>query len=433
MTVKKFRASAPGRLDVMGGIADYSGSLVLQMPIQQKTRVELCLRDDYICSVRSTISTGETLSLQLNYQNFLRDQTVDYDFAQSKFKEKETDRWGAYVIGCVLVLQKEKGIDFRGAEMEIQSDVPLGKGVSSSASLEIAVMKVLMEAFNIGMKGTELPVLAQKAENLVAGAPCGLMDQLACYFGEPGKLLPIVCQPDKLEQPVSLPDSISLIGMDSGEQHFVGDASYADVRCAAFMGYTLIAQHLGISQKQISNAKSAHDFSALPFTGYLCNIPVKQFEDSFVHHLPEIINGKEFLERYGGTTDVITPVNRAKNYRVRTCTAHPVYEHERVSRFRQLLIDLNNGTSERENILYQMGDLMYQSHESYSRCGLGSPRTDEIVRSAKSMNGVYGAKITGGGSGGTVCLLIDRDRESDIREWHQKLSSQFNQPLALFI
>jgi galactokinase len=416
--IKKYtEASAPGRLDVMGGIADYSGSLVLQMPITQHTKIQLTLRDDYQCHIKSEISLGETLTAHVDYRNYLDNQQINYPFAQRKFKQDRSTSWISYILGCALVLQKEKGIDFKGADIDLHSDVPLGKGVSSSASVEVATLKALAEVFDVQLPGTLLPTLAQRVENLIVGAPCGLMDQLACFLGEPKKLLPILCQPDIIENPISLPDDVSFIGIDSGVRHSVAGASYSDVRCAAFMGYTIIAYTLGISQEQLHAAKTENNFSALPFRGFLCNLSVKQFEDSLLDHLPVSMSGKEFREKFAVSIDHVTAIDEEKDYHVRQCASHPVYEHERVQRFKEYLIALNQLTTPngRSTILKNMGDLMYQSHESYSRCGLGSGRTDEIVSLAKNAAGVYGAKITGGGNGGTVCRSMKKGKNRHNR------------------
>ncbi len=426
-------ATAPGRLDVMGGIADYSGSLVLQMPIAQQTKIQLSLRDDYQCIIKSRISTGEVLIVHVDYRDYLTGNQVDYKFAQEKFKQNENDAWIAYVLGCALVLQKEKSINFKGGDFNLHSDVPLGKGVSSSASVEVACMKVLASAFHIQLPGTLLPILAQRVENLVVGAPCGLMDQLACYFGEQKKLLPILCQPDKIDNTISLPDDISFIGIDSGIRHSVAGASYSDVRCATFMGYTIIAQSSGVSYEELLAAKAANDFSSLPFQGFLCNISVKQFEDSLKHHLPSSMLGKEFIEKYALSIDHATTIEEEKNYQIRVCTSHPVYEHDRVNHFKNHLLSLHKtSSSKRDIILKNMGELMYQSHESYSLCGLGSERTNEIVTLAKNATGIYGAKITGGGNGGTVCMLVDEQGKKSVSQIHKALCDKYREDLMLF-
>ncbi len=103
-------------------------------------------------------------------------------------------------------------------------------------------------------------------------------------------------------------------------------------------------------------------------------------------------------------TDPVTRVEPARTYAVRACTEHPIEEHHRVRVFRALLEAGAAGESQRE----LLGELMYQSHASYGACGLGSDGTDllvELARRAGRGAGVYGAKITGGGSGGTVAVL----------------------------
>jgi galactokinase len=433
--IKRFaQASAPGRLDVMGGIADYSGSLVLQMPITQQTKVELTLRDDYQCNLTSFLNNSEPLIAQVDYRHYLKGDEVDYAFAQNQFKQPASLHWISYILGCALVLQKAQGIVFTGADFRLTSNVPLGKGVSSSASVEVATMKALTQAFGISLSGTLLPTLAQQVENLVVGAPCGLMDQLACYFGEPNKLLPILCQPDKIDNPISIPEDFSFIGLDSGVRHSVAGASYGDVRCAAFMGYSIIANALGVTQQELQSAKSKNDFSSLPYGGFLCNISVKQFEKNLLHLLPDFVSGKDFIEQFGVSIDPVTTLAEDTVYSIKQCVAHPIYENARVHTFKDYLSELNDPTARthRKGILKKMGELMYQSHESYSQCGLGSDRTDEIVLMAKEFPGVYGAKITGGGNGGTVCLLVDADGKKSVHRIHQYFCEKYKGDFMLF-
>lgn len=434
---KIFEASAPGRLDVMGGIADYSGSLVLQMPIREETRIKITLRDDFQCIIQSNTQAGERLAVSVDYRMFLRNGQVQYDFAQQQFKKNPREAWIAYVVGCVLVLQQEKHIEFKGADVHIQSDVPLGKGVSSSASLEVATMKALAKAYRLPFVGTELPRLAQQAENFIVGAPCGLMDQLTSFFGESRKLLPIVCQPDKLKAPIPLPSDFWFMGIDSGIRHSVGASSYSDVRCSSFMGYSIIAHSLGVRSEEIQEAVRNNNLSQLPFEGYLCNIPVSEFEARFKPLLPSYMHGKEFLALYTRTIDSVTAVKEETRYSVYESTAHPVYENERVHRFMEYLQSLHRlkDQADLEMTIKKMGEIMYQSHESYSRCGLGSPRTDEIVDLTrdKSDEGIAGAKITGGGSGGTVCLMaVGQSGKEAVQEMHDQLETKYKTTLALF-
>lgn len=427
------KASAPGRLDVMGGIADYSGSLVLQKAITQQTFVELVLRDDYQCYIVSQLSAGESLIFNGDFRDYLNGGEVQYDFAQQKFKQHQPSAWVAYILGCALVLQKEKGIDFRGADMKLVSQVPNGKGVASSASVEVASMQAIAKAFNLTFSSTELPVLAQRVENLIVGAPCGLMDQLASYFGKPGTLLPIVCQPDLVKDSIEIPKDIHFIGIDSGIRHSVAGASYSDVRCAAFMGYAIVAHALGLNNQDVIRSKK---LGTLPYNGYLCNITLDEFKQRFEHLLPESIKGITFLEQYGVTTDSVTVVDPDKIYQVKACTIHPVYENYRVQQFLACLavLDTTLNTAERSSLIQQMGKYMLETHESYSVCGLGTVRTDTIVKLALTKKGIAGARITGGGNGGTVCMMATGEEGlTAVHELHRELCEHYGEDLSLFL
>jgi galactokinase len=121
-------------------------------------------------------------------------------------------------------------------------------------------------------------------------------------------------------------------------------------------------------------------------------------------------------------------------YHVRQCGLHAVYENDRVQHFKKYLHTLNekNSLRQQSSVLKKMGQLMYGSHESYTLCGLGSERTDEIVALAKNEKGVYGAKITGGGNGGTVCLLVDERGRKAAHKIHEAIAKKYNQEIVLF-
>ncbi len=113
----------------------------------------------------------------------------------------------------------------------------------------------------------------------------------------------------------------------------------------------------------------------------------------------------------------MTSVEPGKTYAVRAPTAHAVYESYRVEKFAELLRHQLEDPDNREE--ESLGELMYGSHASYSACGLGSEGTDELVelvRRAGASSGLYGAKITGGGSGGTVVVLGSRDAGTAIAQ-----------------
>src|SRR6267142_2801925 len=194
-----FVTRAPGRLDVMGGIADYlTRELVFEMSL---TEFE---------------SDG---------------RPVDYEAARAYFQRDPTQHWAAYVCGVFLVLMRERHITFHeGARILIGSRVPGGKGVSSSAALEVSVMQAVAAAFDVQLEARETALLCQMVENLVVGAPCGIMDQMTSACGEADRLLTMLCQPAELQGVIAIPNEISFWGLDSGVSHAVTGADYSSVR-----------------------------------------------------------------------------------------------------------------------------------------------------------------------------------------------------------
>ena len=383
-------ARAPGRLDVMGGIADYSGSLVLQLPLAAAATATAQLTAAPDVVVRTTTAeagVGES-EVRLPLADLLR----DYAAVRAQFTARPERRWAGYIAGAITVLHLERRVRFTsGVRWLIDSAVPAGKGVSSSAAIEVAAMHALAALLPPGTirDARELALLCQRVENMVVGAPCGVMDQMTAAAGRKDRLLALLCQPAELQPDVDIPQDVELVGIDSGIRHEVTGADYASVRAAAFMGHRIIGALRGTP------------------VDYLANVGVTEWEARYRELVPEHLRGADFRREYGSSADTVTTIDSARIYAVRQAAAHPVYEHARVGEFRRLL-ETRPLTDE---ALRAMGALMYASHASYSACGLGSRGTDrlvEMVRAAGPANGLYGAKITGGGSGGTVAVLARR-------------------------
>ena len=409
-----FIASAPGRLDVMGGIADYSGSLVLQLPLD-RTTVAMLQRHDApsvdVMSLREDSAVRASLPLDV-----LRDMS---DGAPgrlgARFPATGESHWATYVFGaayaCLSRNRNALGNTPRGFRILVDSDVPEGKGVSSSAALEVSTIAVVAAAFDVELSAEQVAIAAQWAENTIAGAPCGIMDQMTSACGRADHLLRLRCRPSTIEGHVAIPTGYRFFGIDSGIRHAVTGADYGTVRTAAFMGYRIIADLERLPVQMRGSRALVADYA---WGGYLAAISPADFTSRFEPSLPEQMLGADFLARYGGITDSVTTVDPARVYRVRVATAHPVHENARVERFAALLESL---VVSPENVR-EMGRLMMESHLSYSECGLGSDGTDRLVALVAAVGaerGLFGAKITGGGSGGTVAILGASDAEPAVR------------------
>ncbi|XP_061362544.1 L-arabinokinase-like [Gastrolobium bilobum] len=440
-----FVARAPGRLDVMGGIADYSGSLVLQMPIREACHVALqrihpskhrlwkhaeARQNDKggnPTAVLQIVSYGSELgnrgpTFDMDLSDFMDgDEPISYEKAKKFFAQDPSQKWAAYVAGAILVLMTELGVRFEDSiSMLVSSAVPEGKGVSSSASVEVASMSAIAAAHGLNISPRDLAILCQKVENHIVGAPCGVMDQMASACGEANKLLAMICQPAEIVGLVEIPNHIRVWGIDSGIRHSVGGADYGSVRIGAFMGMKMIKS---MASKELSEMCAASglnyddveqdDIELLKQEAsleYLCNLPPHRYEALYAKTIPESITGETFLEEYKNHNDPVTIIDQKRTYVVRAPAIHPIYENFRVKTFKALL---TSATSTDQ--LTALGELLYQCHYSYGACGLGSDGTDRLVHlvqelqhsaASKSEGGTLcGAKITGGGSGGTVCVI----------------------------
>ncbi len=392
--MKTVVGEAPGRLDFLGGVADYSGSLVLEMPLRLTTRV----------------TVTETKALELV---FVSAQEGGCVVSPGTFPA-DVPKWVRYPYGCFLLFcEAQRWRPGAGLEFAIRSRVPASMGVSSSAALEVATMRSLEKLSGKTFTGTALARLAQRAENEVVGAPCGLMDQLTSAYGKRGALLPILCRPDILGEPVRLPRGVVAVGWPSGVKHEVSASPYATARAGAFMGKKLIEAATG--------RRLAHATELAPADVRTLSRTV----------LPMKITGKSFLARAGGVDDPLSRIDPAKTYDVRAAVSFPVEENFRAEAAVALLRGVT--PTSREANLRALGDLLYQSHAGYSSIGLGCPETDQMVGAVQALGpkkGFYGARVSGGGSGGTVVVLLQSRALPALRQLAAKIRfSQAMMPL----
>ena len=172
----------------MGGIADYSGALVLQWPIREATRAALLPWPERRSRSHPVGRRWRRAHCDVPAGPGRRCTSVRYDDVRAWFARDPARHWAAYVAGVFLVLSREHGVALRRRvpAILIESDVPEGKGVSSSAAIEAADdARARWSSNSTCRRG--LALLCQQVENLIVGAPCGVMDQMAPIRGEAGQ------------------------------------------------------------------------------------------------------------------------------------------------------------------------------------------------------------------------------------------------------
>jgi len=329
-------ARAPGRVNLIGEHTDYNDGFVMPIAIERQTVALYAPRGDRKVGFRSLQAAGAA--------------TVDLD---GRIAPGEPP-WANYCRGVAAGLLAA-GARLTGADVLLDSDVPLGGGLSSSASLEVATALALLTA--AGATGTlppgRLALICQKAEHDFAGAPCGIMDQSIAIMGQAGRALLLDCRSGQTRHiPFDDPRAVLLVA-DTQVKHDIADGGYGARRRQCFDA----AGKLGV--KALRDADEARVAR--------CNK----------------LSGKELM--------------RAR---------HVVGEIHRTLQAAEAL-----GAAD----YAEFGRLMYASHESLrDDYEVSCEELDVVVELARGCPGVYGARMTGGGFGGCAIVLAQADRAGEI-------------------
>lgn len=398
----------PGRLDLMGGNDDYSGGFVFEKTISEATLVAIQSRDDLqvIFFNPDVQALGWEARIEFSIDDLRENgRAKPLEKVREWINVNPKRAWSAYILGDLYYLLDHFPEKIsHGFSLYLESAVPLGKGVSSSAALEVAPMKTMSAMYGIKVEGVELASWTQWVEIALTQSACGIMDQLAVVMGDEDSFVPMLCQPCLPRPLVKLPENLYVWGIDSGVRHAVSGIEYEAARAATFMGYRYLCE--------FENLETSLDESgALPrwvdprWNGYLANLSPSLYHTHYEHRLPENQSGADFSSHFPVHLDPFTPVRTEVAYPVRGATRYAVEENWRVQSFFSLISKPVSHIDETTCTL--LGELMYQSHLGYSQSGLGCEATDKIVNLVRSEqpNGLFGAKVTGGGAGGTVAIL----------------------------
>jgi len=206
---------SPGRINIIGEHTDYNDGFVLPVNTSLYTTVAATPREDAAIRVMT--------------------RTIDEagEFRLGAYRRDNSPQWLTYVMGVAAELDAA-GVSLTGADLDIDSSIPIGGGLSSSASLELAVARALTGLAGVAIECEELARVCQRAEIGFAGVNCGIMDQYSVACGEPGKAMLLDCRSLRTKF-VELPQEASLVVIDSGVKHQLPESGYNDRadECAA--------------------------------------------------------------------------------------------------------------------------------------------------------------------------------------------------------
>lgn len=325
---------APGRVNLIGEHTDYNDGFVLPMAIDRGVRVEMRARGDRRLVARSS--------------QFGSAESVDLD----RLKDVDRSSWFAYVAGVAWAL-RDGDQSVSGADVIIDSDLPTGAGLSSSAALELAVARAFAALSDEPWQPVRMARLCQRAENEFVGVPCGIMDQFCVAASEEGSALLLDCR-SLVATPVALPADAAVVVIDTGVRRRLASGEYAERRSACSRATAVL------------HARNA-DIAALRDAS-----------------LAELDAARAEL---GDVT-----YRRAR---------HVVEENDRVLAFVDAL---------RRGDLSAAGALLNASHESLSTLfEVSGPELDRLVATAQAHPACHGARMTGAGFGGCAVALVRSD------------------------
>jgi galactokinase len=325
---------APGRVNLIGEHTDYNEGIVLPAAIGFQTQIAIARREDR--------------RLQVVSENYA--ERVEFDLDEMPASARR--HWSDYVAGVVRLLDSALG-GLCGANLIIHGNVPQGAGLSSSASLEVALCRALLEISGKTLEGVSVAQLCQRAENEFVGARCGIMDQFVSVHGKSNHALRLDCRTLEFQQ-VPVPTGVRLVICNTMVRHSVAAGEYNKRRAECEAAARFFAE-------RVPGARTLRDVTPAHF-------------EKFGRQLPEVIRKR---------------------------CLHVLTENSRVLEAAKALQSAD---------LRQFGRLMENSHASLRddfevSCG----ELDMLVRLAQQNEGVYGARMTGGGFGGCTINLVEGD------------------------
>lgn len=364
---------APGRINLIGEHTDYNGGHVFPCALTFGTYVAVRKHDSGVFNLASV--------------NFPDDDVLTSNIMTL---DPLTDKsWTAYVKGVIwAVMNKISGEgsgrtpEITGMDIMIGGDVPAGAGLSSSASLEVAVGYMLSDQFGLGLTNEEIALLGQKAENEYVGVNCGIMDQFASAMGKKGHAIFLDTNTLEYEYvPLAL-DGCSIIITNTNKPHSLNDSAYNDRRSECNQALAEINSYI-----------KAHDSTAGPSDG---SSPADGTERK-VKALCSL-SAEDFDRVKAGISDPVV-MRRAH---------HAVTEDQRTRDAVKVL---------REGDIAAFGKLMNASHVSLrDDYEVSCPELDLLAETAWEIPGVLGSRMTGGGFGGCTVSII---KDSSVDEYER--------------
>ena len=379
----RWSAAAPGRVNVIGEHTDYNGGWVLPMAIDRYTVLVAAPGLQADCIRVRSLSLGEQSAVSL-----------------SRLSDLNDDTWMRYLQG-VLVEYANRQIVCPPLDIVVASNVPVGGGLSSSAALELSMAHLIEAVTETTLSSSERIRAAVSAEREGAGVPCGVMDQTIVEQGQQGCVLLLDCAEELISSIIPCDDpQIAWLVIHSGVSHDLADGAYAQRRaeCEMICEALQVGSLRDVTPEMITTltpdlpapspaSPPAASPIQSPAVSPIQSPAVSPIQSSTPSPIPSSL--QELLD------EVL--LRRAR---------HVVTENQRVLAAAEALKTANWST---------LGELLFESHHSLrDDYQVSCEELDVLVELAQAQDDVFGARMTGGGFGGCVVALVNREALSSV-------------------
>lgn len=390
----------PGVMDVMGGIGEDSGSLVLTAALAMSFMASAWQTSDAEVRVRMLTEGGEgpahdcTLPLEMF-------KAAGEDAAQAVVQRCREGN-AEWALPCYLALQKAVTESLfapptAGLLLLLQSDFPADADFGRLCVQAAASLDAFCKALNAEADQLRQSRIAAAAVERLTGQYTVRTAMTALFAAPRGSLLQLRFHPQVMCQPLELPPGVTIFGAGTRLARPTTRDRLIETRTCTEMGC-----------RMIMDLQRGDGLRVEENLGCLSTITPSEYVERYRDRLPPKITGKAFNAKFGALRGINGELKPDDVYKVRSRAEHHIYENKRVHEFAASLVRARRNSSVDD--LVHAGELMYASHWSHSqRCGIGGVEPDQLVSCIRERGpaaGLYGAKVTAGGAGGELVVLM---------------------------
>lgn|GEM_PF-3537144 len=396
--------AAPGVFDFLGGIASQAGGLALQSQTQSQTTVLATETSNETLSVTSSDFELGRFEIPIAAFKNLVEKPGSHEELANWIAASETPAWAANAIASLALFAiRFQWFPKSGISFAISTDILTAQAIGRSVSMQVATLRALEKLTGNYFIDQELALLSHKASEKILKHPCFTFIPAASAYGKPGCLSPLLDGGNNPHPPIELPRGVTIVGTP---------CQIAPQTIKAKRSLVLSAINIG---KLFAKRATNQEFD------YITTLPPSKYRQSIEEMLPKTIDGKSVLAEFTPAELSAIEIGEDIQYPVEEAFGYAIAENYRCSLASHLLTNLAHNSKRRA--VTHLGEVVLQSHASYSRLGLSNSKVDTLIKEIQengAAQGIFGGRITGICDSSNLVFLIDKKAIKRLRDLVRK-------------